>query len=75
MGCCGKVVKKVKNIAIGYSRLAIGVKYKDTDKRTRICQGCEKGYWIKRTLWCRLCKCYVQAKARVEDEICPLDRW
>ncbi len=78
MGCCGKVKsvgRKVKNIAIGYTALARGVKYEFTDDRIRACQKCEKNYWIKRTLWCSICKCYIPAKARVEDEKCPLDKW
>jgi len=29
----------------------------------------------RRNLFCRLCKCYVPAKARVENEKCPLGRW
>ncbi len=78
MSCCGKVKsvgRKVKNITIGYTALAIGIKYEFTDDRIRACQKCEKNYWIKRTLWCSICKCYIPAKARVEDEKCPLDKW
>lgn len=28
-----------------------------------------------KNLFCRLCKCYIPAKASVEDEKCPLDKW
>jgi hypothetical protein len=28
-----------------------------------------------RTLWCSICKCYIPAKARVEEEHCPLGKW
>jgi len=75
MGCCGKAVKKAKNIAIGYTNLVVGVKYEFTDSRIRICQYCEKNYWIKRTLWCSICKCFIPAKARVEKEKCPENKW
>jgi len=78
MSCCGKaknVIKKTANIVTGYSRLVRGVRCRDTDDRIRTCQWCEKNYWIKRTLWCSICKCYIPAKARVEDEDCPLGKW
>ena len=29
----------------------------------------------RRNLFCRLCKCYVPAKARVAYKRCPLDKW
>ncbi len=29
----------------------------------------------RRNLYCRLCKCFVPAKARVTEEKCPLDKW
>lgn len=78
MSCCGKaksVLKKGKAIATGYTNLVRGVKYEFADGRIRICQQCEKNYWIKRTLWCSICKCFIPAKARVEDEKCPLKKW
>jgi len=75
MGCCGKGVKKVKNIAKGYTALVRGIKYEFTDGRVRICQKCDKNYWVGKTLWCSICKCYIPAKARVAEEKCPLDKW
>jgi len=29
----------------------------------------------RRRLYCRICKCYIPAKARVEDEKCPEGNW
>jgi len=78
VGCCGKaktVIKKGKNIAIGYTNLVRGKKYEFTDGRVRTCQQCDQNYWIKRTLWCSICKCFIPAKARVEDEHCPMGKW
>jgi len=78
MPCCGKaksVLKKGKAIVNGYSALAVGIKYEFTDDRIRACQKCEKNYWIRRTLWCSICKCFIPAKARVESEYCPLGKW
>ena len=78
MGCCGgakSVLTRAKHIAIGYANLVRGSKYEFTDSRIRICQECEKNYWIGRSLWCSLCKCYIPAKARVEKANCPLGLW
>ena len=112
MGCCGKAIRKVKNIVKGNVALALGIKYEFTDGRVRICQKCEWNTWMsaieysawlakhgievlvnfdqleklpmlpkyeqskkRRTIYCRICKCKVPAKARVEDEKCPKDYW
>jgi hypothetical protein len=78
MPCCGKaksVLSKGKAIAKGYTNLTLGVKYEFTDNRVRVCQKCEKNYWIKKMLWCSICKCYIPAKARVENEKCPIEKW
>ena len=32
----------------------------------------EKG---RRRLYCRICKCFIPGKARVENENCPLGKW
>ena len=29
----------------------------------------------RQNLFCRICKCYVPAKARVKEETCPLNKW
>ena len=78
MSCCGKTkktVNKAKNITKGFTALARGKKYEFTDGRIAVCRKCEKNYWIKKTLWCGICKCYIPAKARVEDEKCPENKW
>ncbi len=78
MAC--KSCKKAKNIVHGFATLGRDVikgenKYEFTDSRVRICQKCDKRYWIGRALWCKLCKCFVPAKARVPDEKCPINKW
>ena len=116
MSCCGK---KVKNIARGYTSLAVEkvtgkevLKYARTGERIAICRGCEFQTWMtkleyakwlvdhgidvvekfedltqlpmlpkypldkkRRNIYCRLCKCFIPAKARVEDERCPKNKW
>ena len=75
MGCCGGAKKKAVNIAKGYVALARKKKFEFTDDRVRTCQDCDYRKWLGKTLWCKICKCYVPAKARVEDEKCPKDFW
>lgn len=92
MGCCGSIIKTTKNIAVGHSRLTtdfIGLapKYEFTDSRVRICQQCEKNFWIGRNLFCLMFlrrvgrtlwpdpEAFIPARARVEDEHCPLKKW
>ena len=79
MGCCGK---KIKHIAQAYTGIIIKkmtgkevMKYEFTDNRVRICQKCEFNYWMGRTLWCSICKCFIPAKTRIENENCPKGKW
>ena len=110
MTCCGKSkLNKAKNIAKGFTALAVGRKYEFTDGRIRICRGCDMNTWMTKleystwllkngikvltnlddltvlpilpkqntgkTIYCRLCKCDIPAKARVKDEDCPENKW
>ncbi len=75
MGCCGKTIKKGKQIATGYINLARGKRFEFTNERTKTCRECEFNYWIKRSLWCSICKCFIPAKARVKENTCPKNYW
>ena len=79
MSCCGKnTVRKGVNIVKGFTALARGIKYEFTDDRLIVCRACEKGYFKKQRilrLFCSECDCFIPAKARVKDELCPLDKW
>jgi len=49
MSCCGKtkaVLRKGKNIAVGYTNLARGKKYEFTDGRIRKCHKCDEQTWM-----------------------------
>ena len=46
MGCCGKAIRKGKNIVKGYTALAVGKKYEFTDGRVRECQQCDWSTWM-----------------------------
>lgn len=78
MGCCDKIIniaKKPINIARGGMAAVFNMKYEFTDGRIRTCQKCDKANWMGRQLFCSICKCWIPAKARVEDEKCPLNKW
>ena len=112
MTCCGKTIRKVGSIAVGYANLARGKKYEFTDDRIRSCHNCDEQTWMsaaeytawllangikvvmnfnqlenlpplpkyeqsprRRNLYCRLCKCFIPAKARIESEKCSLGEW
>lgn len=82
MGCCSgtkNILRVAGEVVTGYTNLAIGKKYKFTDRRIRICQQCEPPegyhYWVGRTLWCSICKCLVVAAARVKRKKCPKGKW
>ncbi len=75
MGCCGKAIKTAKQITEGYSNLIKGKRFEFTNERVKICRTCEFNYWIKRTLWCSICKCFIPAKARVKENTCPKKKW
>lgn len=82
MGCCGEAKRgikstatKVRQIATGYINLASGKEYEFTAERIRACRRCGDRHWIKRALFCSICKCYIPAKARVEENTCPAGKW
>lgn len=82
MSCCGKkkttisyVARKTKHIVQGYFRLFRHINLIESNNRINICQVCEKKVLIKNSLWCSICKCFIPAKSRVEEEDCPLGKW
>lgn len=88
---CGKAATaikgagvKVSHIAKGFTSLAVEIitgkevlKYARTDERIKICRTCEFKDWRNnnKRLWCGQCGCFVPAKARVEEEKCPMGFW
>ncbi len=88
MTCCGKKFKKAANtglhIAVAYTGLVVEKitgkerpKYKHTDARLAICRDCEFAWWRKnkKSLWCKLCLCFMPEKARIEKMKCPKGFW
>lgn len=67
--------KKVRNIIIGWSLKLFGLEADLANIRLTICETCPSR--VKTSLGdaCGECGCILDAKARVEDEKCDLDRW
>ena len=42
------------------------------NKRIETCKSCEH---INKYDICRICKCYLPIKARIDTENCPLNKW
>jgi len=87
MSCCGKpkqIAKQGLHIVQAYMGLAIEktfnkevMKYKHTAARLQICRECKFVWWRnkQRSLWCKLCGCFMPAKARIEAIECPKGKW
>lgn len=70
-----KMVNKLKNIIIGWFRKIFGIEEDLATTRLAICTKCS--YKVNTSLGyaCSQCGCILDAKARVEDEKCDLDKW
>jgi len=76
MGCCNKkLTTNIKHIVQGYVRLFNAKVPKFAVERIKICKTCDCRRKLSKWLWCSICKCYIPAKARVEEEKCPLSKW
>ncbi len=103
MSCCGKAIRKARNVALGYARVVAHDAFRlpagdlavDRHRRLTRCRWCEHNTWLTvgeyvqhmgrelpkhgygtgRKLCCRLCGCWLPAKAFVADERCPLSLW
>lgn len=72
MGCCGDGLRKIRNIALGWRRLANGFTAEWADERKIICDGCDEQNLLG---FCKECWCAVRAKVLVEGEFCKLGKW
>lgn len=71
MGCCGKAKRIVK----GHFKNAFGIDRKLSTKRMIICHDCDRRMWKQGVSWCKECYCFLPAKTKVKEEICPLGKW
>ena len=70
-----KMVRKIKNIIVGWYRKLTGKRYDFAENRQKICSGCSYREKYAGMYWCSLCGCEIVAKSKVEDEICLDGRW
>ena len=68
-------IKKIRHIIIGWSLKLFGLQYDLANRRLVLCEICDKR--VKTSLGdaCGECGCILDAKVRVEDEHCDLDKW
>lgn len=64
------IMKKVKNIIIGWYRKIFNKKSELAEKRLAICSTCSYKTKLCGQDICDLCGCVLDAKVRVEDEQC-----
>ena len=69
------MVNKIKHIIIGWIRKLFGLEQDLANIRLAICNQCPNK--IKTSLGdaCNECGCILDAKTRVKDEHCDLDKW
>ena len=69
------MVNKIKHIIIGWVRKLLGLEQDLANIRLAICSQCPSR--IKTSLGdaCKECGCILDAKARVEDEKCDMNKW
>ena len=65
----------VKNIIKGWWRKLFKKNNELAEKRLAICKECPHRIVSGLSSWCDICGCELDAKARVEDEICHDNRW
>jgi hypothetical protein len=69
------MVKKILNIIIGWFRKIFELKEDMASIRLNICNHCPHKINTPLGDACSLCGCILDAKTRVEDEQCDLDKW
>lgn len=68
-------IKKVWNIIKGWFYKLFKKKQNLADIRLAICNACEHRTETSLGYACAQCGCILDAKTRVEDEQCDLDKW
>ena len=72
---CKRCIKKAKNVAEGYYNYLFGPVDVRAEERRRICLECQEHQKVIGAIFCKICKCFIPAKAYVEKEKCPLNKW
>jgi len=65
----GKI--RVNRIAEGFIKLAVNKQDNYSNDRKNICDNCEH----RKNKRCELCGCFTNAKVKVKNENCPINKW
>lgn len=69
------MVKKIKNIIVGWYNKIFKYNQSLAEYRLSICEKCEYKESILGQNVCGLCGCVLDAKVRVENEMCYNNKW
>ena len=69
------MVTKIKHIIIGWIRKLFGLEQDLANIRLAICSQCPSRISTSLGYACKECGCILDAKARVEDEECDMNKW
>ncbi len=75
---CAKTVVNILRVHVGMPPLHKEAKGSMFKARITACDGCQEklsGSLTKYLDQCRKCGCFIQAKARMKNETCPLGKW
>lgn len=72
---CWKMIKKLRNIIIGWYRYLFRPVPTFAENRRKICSKCSYNEDVCGIKYCSLCGCVIAAKTLVEDEQCYDNRW
>lgn len=69
------ILKKVWNIIKGWYYKLFNKKQSIAEERLKICNQCDNRTKSALGDTCSLCGCVLDAKTRVKDEYCDIDKW
>lgn len=71
-----KMFKQIKHIIKGWYYKFRGINLELMEQRMEQCKKCsEILYLTKNISECNICGCFLDAKTRVKEEKCPLNKW
>jgi len=65
---------KIKNIIEGWYRRLFKPLNEHEKRRLQICETCDDKTKIGKGYVCNHCGCFIKAKVRVANEVCPLNK-
>lgn len=69
------MIKKIRNIILGWFRLFRKQETEESKRRLAICMDCPDKIKIGNSWVCSICGCVCKAKVLVEDEKCLNGKW